>query len=163
MNTESLNSLFESIRNKLTRLHAQLEVEKANYGLLLNHFTESCLSDAYNRKKSLKWEETANRYKRLYKDLCTENDLFMKQLENYKQLNAIKAEQNASLDGKISSIQKMFDNCHARIICTICKNTPVNTLLKPCLHANFCQECVSKIHQCPLCREEITTSHLFYL
>eukprot|EP01062_Namystynia_karyoxenos_P057680 TRINITY_DN48817_c0_g1_i1.p1 TRINITY_DN48817_c0_g1~~TRINITY_DN48817_c0_g1_i1.p1 ORF type:complete len:318 (+),score=22.37 TRINITY_DN48817_c0_g1_i1:93-956(+) len=40
--------------------------------------------------------------------------------------------------------------------CVICMDLPPVVVLVPCLHQALCQECAREVHDCPLCRRNIT-------
>ena len=39
--------------------------------------------------------------------------------------------------------------------CILCVDSPANTLLKPCEHSGFCEQCAYKLDICPICRSNI--------
>ena len=51
--------------------------------------------------------------------------------------------------------------------CSICLTNPVDTALRPCFHASFCEECAGAISTrrlpCPICRGQVTGVQRVYL
>ena len=47
--------------------------------------------------------------------------------------------------------------------CILCVDDQANTVLKPCQHSGFCQQCALKLELCPICRSEIQQRSLITL
>lgn len=42
--------------------------------------------------------------------------------------------------------------------CVVCQNAPLNRVLLPCRHACVCDNCVSRLQHCPMCRAFVMES-----
>jgi tetratricopeptide (TPR) repeat protein len=47
--------------------------------------------------------------------------------------------------------------------CCVCYDKPVSICFSPCRHANTCQDCATRVTQCPICRALITKKETIYL
>ena len=50
-----------------------------------------------------------------------------------------------------------------RPVCSVCMDSPTNTVFTPCGHACVCKKCSRPLKQCPLCRVKIDKTFHLYL
>lgn len=58
--------------------------------------------------------------------------------------------------------RKLSNDDHNKVICKICYDNEVNTILEPCHHVAMCEKCVVLILNCPICRTPILKQHEIY-
>lgn len=67
------------------------------------------------------------------------------QIPGYKKLSMI-----------INRNNNDFNNSdeNKKLSCSICFENSITHMIIPCNHASFCEECINKIHICPICRKQ---------
>ena len=68
------------------------------------------------------------------------------------------------LNEQVVSLQKRIsDRIREEEKCKICMENKINTLLIPCGHLAFCEQCSKKIKTCPFCKGPITSFHKVFI
>ena len=179
----SLNQQFDRLFNRLQRrsrlLHSTLLQEKEQYNRLMARFIDSTTSDIYWRKRARHLLELTQRYRILFirkeeyiktleaKSVQREenlNTLDEKYAKLY-QINQLLSQKQVLQQVQIKHYEDELHNHDRRLKCVICKERPVNAIIKPCHHGNFCKECIQRINQntCPLCRRDIESVQEYFL
>lgn len=48
-------------------------------------------------------------------------------------------------------------------LCVVCYERPKDHVVIPCWHLSVCEECCSRLHQCPMCREQIESTQKVFV
>ena len=94
-----------------------------------------------------------------------ENIRLKKRLSMYEDQNSKQSHQIVGLQEslKISEDQNhQNQDLQDSRLCRICMDQEVSQLLNPCNHVVCCNNCITKLEQCPICRKNIENSIMIY-
>lgn len=95
-------------------------------------------------------------------NLERENLILKKQLSFLNKQNLdLKNSLNKNTEEKDDALKKLDDN-NNKYLCNICFTNPKNIILNPCFHFTFCDKCLPKLKDCPVCRQYIECYHYVY-
>lgn len=69
--------------------------------------------------------------------------------------------ENERLNNNIKSIIDI-NNTDELYLCTICMDNIRDIIITPCYHSVVCNNCINKIKNCPICRNEIKNTIKYY-
>ena len=162
---QKLDHLFNRLQQRSRILHSSLLQEKEQYNRLMARFIEATAGDIYWRRKAQHWLHLTQRYRTLFyrKEEYVQNldDKYLK----LRKINQLLEEKQVLQQAQIAHYKALLHENDRRLTCVICIERPVNAIINPCHHGNFCKECVRRMRQntCPLCRKEIESVQEYFL
>ena len=79
---------------------------------------------------------------------------------NYKLKNTIL--ENNQLKMNNNFLKTEVENIKSKYECCVCMKEQKNVILEPCLHFSICEQCLSKLSECPVCRKKIDFFYKIY-
>ena len=147
----------------LARLQYRISSLIREKNILFEQVVETLTEKFRFRRLIDKWQTLAtqlyNHNQVLTSDLCTTRE----HVRHWKGL----CKTNAAIgDERECILQTTRLELRNSTRCTICRTRPMDCLLQPCHHGNFCVTCVAELTaplQCPLCRTSIESSIKYFI
>lgn len=147
----------------LARLQSRISSLVREKNILFDQFVDTLTDKIRFRRLINRWQTLAiqlyNQNEVLTSDLCTTRE----HVRHWKQLCKTNAALGEERESRLRTTRLELRNSTR---CTICWIRPMDCLLQPCHHGNFCVSCVAELtapQQCPLCRTSIESSIKYFI
>lgn len=116
-----------------------------------------------------KIKSSFNRISKLKEELAFYRGETVSSLNYYELTNLEKHQLNM-----LKKIKKKLTECELKVMkddisieisnmCHMCNNSKINTIIKPCFHAHYCQDCVEYIIFCDMCNGKVESWEKVYI
>ena len=85
-----------------------------------------------------------------------------KQLSMYEHRNSKQSHKIVGLQESLKIFEDQNQDLQDSRLCKICMVEDVSQVLNPCNHVVCCNDCITSLQKCPICRKDIENSKMIY-